>query len=76
MSETSADEEPVRDGPMREEIIRMVIDALNAQGLSKLDRDSIRRDAKDRAAFVEMLEDCRPLPVITQLIEDAREGRI
>ncbi len=67
---------PVRDGPMRDEIIRMVIEALNEQGLPGLDLDSVRGDTHHRAAFIDLLRDCRPLPVVTQLIRDADEGRL
>ena len=33
-------------------------------------------DADHRDAFIEMLESCRPLPVILRLIEDAKRSRI
>lgn len=70
------EEDHVRDGAMRDEIIRMVIDALNEQGFPTLDLDSVRRDPRHREAFVEMLGHCRPLPVVNQLVIDANEGRL
>lgn len=75
-ADDASDAEEVHDGPMREEIIRMVVEALNAQGLPELTLDSVRRDESHRAAFVEMLRDCRPLPVVTQLIRDTQDGRL
>lgn len=75
-ADDAAGEEEVRDGPMREEIIRMVVEALNSQGLPELTLDSVRADDHHRTAFIEMLQDCRPLPVVTQLIRDTREGRL
>ena len=75
-SSETEDDADVRDGPMRDEIIRMVVEALNEQGLPDLDLDSVRREPAHRAAFIEMLEDCRPLPVVKQLIVDTRNGRL
>lgn len=65
------------DAPsMREEIIGMVIDALRKQGYPTLTRETVATDDAHRAAFIEMLGDCRPLPVVSQLIEDARHRTI
>lgn len=65
------------DAPsMREEIIAMVIAALRKQGYPTLTRETVATDDTHRAAFIEMLGDCRPLPVVTQLIEEARHRTI
>lgn len=70
------EEDHVRDGTMRDEIVRMVIDALNQQGFPGLDLESVRRDPRHREAFTEMLRHCRPLPVVNQLIAEADQGRL
>jgi hypothetical protein len=60
---------------MREQIIDIVIDALNRQGYPDLTRASLRGEPSHRAAFLAMLEDCRPLPVIEDLKSELREDR-
>jgi len=67
-------EERLRDAPMREQIVAIVVEALRAQGQPDLSVDSVRVDPGHRAAFIEMLQDCRPLPVVKSLIEDLRSG--
>lgn len=75
MDESQQDEE-IRDGTMREEIVRMVVEALNDQGLPELDLDSVRTNPAHRDAFIGMLKDCRPMPVVVQLIQDTESGRL
>lgn len=65
----------VHGDEMREQVIEIVIDALNHQGRPALTRDSIRSNADDRNAFLTLLDDCRPLPVILELKQDVRDGR-
>lgn len=57
-------------GDMRDEILIIVIDALNKQGYSNIDRDSIRTKQTHRKAVLDMLRDCRPMPVVRNLIEE------
>jgi hypothetical protein len=51
------------------EILKVVIDALNRQGYPDLNPESLETNDEHRAAAVEMLKDCRPLPVILSLID-------
>ena len=60
---------------MREQVVDIVIDALNRQGYPELSRRTIISDDAHRAAFLAMLDDCRPLPVILELKQDVRAGR-
>lgn len=69
------EEERLRDGTMREEIMAMVVEALNAQGYPELSIDTIRSELAHRKAAVELLRDCRPLPVVLALIEELENGR-
>ncbi len=66
----------LRDGAMRDEIVAMVIEALNRQGFPDLTLETVRGDPAHREAFIDMLQDCRPLPVVRALIADARAGRL
>jgi hypothetical protein len=61
---------------MREQVVDIVIDALNQQGFPTMTRQTLLADASHRAAFLEMLDDCRPLPVIVALKQDIRAGRL
>ena len=64
------------DGSMAEEILRIVIEALNKQGYPDLTLDTLATDATHRDAAIDMLRDCRPLPVIRDLIEKLESGRV
>jgi len=68
------EEERVRDGPMRQEIVTMVVEALNRQGYPDLSPESLARDPAHKQAALDMLRDCRPMPVVLQLIEDVERG--
>lgn len=61
---------------MRRQIIEIAVDALRKQGYPQLSLASIRSNPDHRAAFVALLRDCRPLPVILKIIEDAKAGRL
>jgi hypothetical protein len=61
---------------MHEQVVDIVIDALNRQGFPDMTRETVLADSGHRAAFLEMLDDCRPLPVIGALKEDIRAGRL
>lgn len=64
----------VHGDEMREQVIEIVIDALNHQGRPQLTRETVRSNADDRKAFLSMLDDCRPLPVILELKRDVQKG--
>jgi hypothetical protein len=70
------EESQPRDGSMREEIIRMAIEALQVQGYPDIGIDSINRDPRHRQAFIELLGYARPMAVVRRIIEDARAGRL
>lgn len=70
------EEERLRDGTMREEIITMVVEALNQRGYPELTAGSVNRDPAHRAAFLDLLRDCRPLPVVLEVMADAENGRL
>jgi hypothetical protein len=65
----------VHSHEMREQVIDIIIDALTRQGYPTLDRKSVRENETHRSAMLEMLKDCRPLPVIEDVKRDLREGR-
>lgn len=69
------EEDRLRDGPMEEEILTMVIEALNRQGHPDLSRQSVYSDAGHRRLAIDMLKDCRPLPVILTLIAELESLR-
>ncbi len=71
------EEERLRDGPMRQEIMTMVVEALNRQGYPDLTPETLAREPAHKAAVLDMLRDCRPMPVVLQLIEDVeRDARV
>lgn len=61
---------------MREKIIEILIEALNSQGYPDLTLETVRNRPEHQQAFLLMLDDCRPLPVILKLKADARAGRL
>ncbi|MEO8713784.1 MAG: hypothetical protein ABI369_02095 [Acetobacteraceae bacterium] len=68
--------EMIHGEEMREQVIEIIVDALQRQGIPGMTRDSVRIDAAHREAFLAMLDDCRPLPVILALKQDLRAGRL
>lgn len=64
------------EGGMEEQILKVVIDALNDQGYPGLSPESLREDPLHRAAAIDMLRDCRPLPVILSMITRIEDGQI
>lgn len=60
---------------MRDEIIEICVDALRAHGELMADRNTIMTDPRLSALFLEMLRDCRPLPVIRALIREVEAAR-
>ncbi|MCR9221101.1 MAG: hypothetical protein NXI21_12835 [Alphaproteobacteria bacterium] len=69
------EEDRVRDGPMRDEILTMVVEALNRQGQPDLTAESVRRNPAHREAALDMLRDCRPMPVVLALIAEIEAER-
>lgn len=65
-----------RPDGMRETVIDIVIEALQQQGLPDVSRTSVLEDRAHREAFIDMLGDCRPLPVVRQLMADVHAGRL
>jgi len=61
---------------MREQIIDVLLDALNSQGHPDITRETVRAGGPDRALFLDMLNDCRPLPIIQGLKADVAAGRL
>lgn len=62
------EETRLRDGPMDREILVMAVEALNKQGHPDITIDSAEGDAAHRALVIDILRDCRPMPVILDLI--------
>jgi len=69
------EEDRVRDGPMRREILTMLVEALETQGCPGISFRSIAENPTHRDAALDMLGDCRPLPVIKELMQDIESGR-
>jgi hypothetical protein len=59
---------------MRDEVIDICVEALRAQG-ERVDRDTIMTDPRLAALFLDLLRDCRPLPVITTLAREVEVAR-
>jgi hypothetical protein len=74
-SERETGTEEFVDFDMRGELVRIVVDALRKQGHPTLTWDSVRTDPAHRDAFVAMLGECRPLPVVLKLRDDVAAGR-
>lgn len=55
---------------MREEIIDICVDALRRERHPDLTRESIRSDPAHARAMIVTLRDCRPLPVIQDLVRE------
>jgi hypothetical protein len=68
--ESFPEEERLRTGPMRDEILFMVVEALNRQGHPDVTAETVQRDPRHRELAVDTLRDCRPLPVIVELIAE------
>jgi hypothetical protein len=64
------------EGSMETLILKVVIDALNGQGYPGLNPESLRTNAEHRDAAIDMLRDCRPMPVIRSMIEKIENGHL
>ena len=59
---------------MRDEVINICVEALRAQG-ERVDRGTIVSDPRLATLFLDLLRDCRPLPVIQALIREVEAAR-
>ena len=75
LPEEFPEEDFLRDGTMRHEIIVMAVEAANKQGYPDMDRQSIWDKPEHRALMVDYLKDCRPLPLIKQMIAEFESGK-
>lgn len=75
LPEMFPEEDFLRDGTMRHEIIVMAVEAANKHGYPDVSRDSIWSNPKHRALMIDYLNDCRPLPLIKQMIADFESGQ-
>ena len=55
---------------MRDEILDICLATLRGQGFPDASADAVLRDPALAAAAVELLRDCRPMPVIVALIDE------
>ncbi len=55
---------------MRAEIVTMCADALRENGVAGASAEAIVRDPRVAAAALDLLRDCRPLPVVLELIAE------
>jgi hypothetical protein len=55
---------------MRAEITQICIEALRRAGHPDATAESVRTEPGQRAAFLELLRACRPLPVIGEMIAE------
>lgn len=62
------EETRLRDGPMDREILAMAIEALNKQGHPDITLESAQSDPTHRALVIDILRDCRPMPVVLDVI--------
>ena len=59
---------------MREAILELCVEALRRNGHPGASAGSLRRAPAERAAALELLRACRPLPVILELIRELEAG--
>lgn len=62
------EENRLRDGPMDREILVMAVEALNKQGHPEITVETAKTDTEHRALVIDLLRDCRPMPVVLDLI--------
>ncbi len=55
---------------MRAEIVEICAEALRGNGMAAASAETIRRDPAIAAAALDLLRDCRPLPVVRDLIAE------
>lgn len=59
---------------MRVEIVRICADALREQGHGEVSEAALLSDPRFASAALRLLEDCRPLPVIVDLMDELRKA--
>lgn len=62
------EETRLRDGPMEQEILVMAVEALNKQGHPDITLETVWRNTEHKSLVIDMLRDCRPMPVVLDLI--------
>jgi hypothetical protein len=62
------EEARLRDGPMDREILIMAIEALNKQGHPGITIESVQSETEHRALVIDLLRECRPMPVVLEVI--------
>ncbi|MBL4758370.1 MAG: hypothetical protein JKY32_12280 [Rhizobiales bacterium] len=75
LPEKFPEEDFLRGGTMRHEIIVMAVEAANKQGYPDVDDQSIWSNKEHRELMLDYLRDCRPLPVILELIAEFESGK-
>ncbi len=75
LPENFPEEDFLRDGSMRHEIIVMAVEAANKQGYPNVNDQSIWSEKEHRELMLDYLKDCRPLPVILELIAEFESGK-
>ncbi len=55
---------------MRDEIVEICAEAMRDQGYPEATVASVRRDPRHAAAALAMLRDCRPMPVVLEVIAE------
>lgn len=68
------EEDFIRDGPMRQEIITMAVEAAHKHGYEGVTKETIWSDPSHRELMVDYLSDCRPLPLILEMIKEFKSG--
>jgi len=69
LPEMFPEEDFLRDGPMDHEIVRMAVEAANKQGHPDVTADTVWTSSAHADLMIDYLKDCRPLPVILEMIE-------
>ena len=62
------EEARLRDGPMDREILLMAVEALNKQGHPEITLESAQFKSSHRGLVIDMLRECRPMPVVLDVI--------
>lgn len=62
------EETRLRDGAMDHEILVMAVEALNKQGHPDITTESAANKAEHRMLVIDILRDCKPMPVVLDLI--------
>jgi len=74
LPESFPEEDFLRDGPMDHEIVRMSVEAANKQGFPNLTTETIWSNPEHTSLMIDYLKDCRPLPIILDMIKKFESG--